>query len=176
MLSITSEAMAAAGQNYTLICTASRLQALSVTPEITWLNPAGNELDSGDEITITVLTTTNKTVARLDFNPLKASNGGQYTCRAILESNAALLPLNKTTTLSVVVQCKFSYSITSADTRQSSSTLEVFITLYVFLLFCSSSSHCNPVCITKWYHLQWKYLTPNMYSSDKCRNRHCCCC
>ena len=34
-----------------------------------------------------------------------------------------------------MVQCKFSYSNTSADARQSSSTLEVFITLYVSLLF-----------------------------------------
>ena len=119
MLSITSEGMAAAGQNYTLICTATRLQALSITPEIMWLDHAGNQLESEEGVSFSVLTTTNETIAELEFNPLKTSKGGQYTCQAILESDAALTPLNKTAAISLVVQCKFSYGNKSSDVRQS---------------------------------------------------------
>ena len=137
MLSITSEGMIVAGQNYTLICTATRQQALSVTPEIVWLDSAGNQLDSEEGITITVLTTTNETVAELEFNPLKTSKGGQYTCQAILESNAALAPLNKTATASVVVQCKFSTSSGVKRLRHYSRSIN-------YSAFCSTSLAPQP--------------------------------
>ena len=137
MLSITSEGMAVAAQNYTLICTATRQLALSVTPEVQWLDSAGNQLDSEEGITITVLTTGNETVAELDFNPLKTSNGGQYTCRAILESNAALAPLNKTATVSVVVQCKFSTLSGVKHLRHYSGSIN-------YSTFCSTSLAPQP--------------------------------
>ena len=64
-----------AGESYRLECSVT-VAGSTDQPTITWLDPMNNQITSGVETTGSMST--------LTFNPLAASDGGTYTCRATL--------------------------------------------------------------------------------------------
>lgn len=75
--------------------------ALSVTPEITWIDPNGVEVTG----LVNSSSTGNTTLysALLEFNPLMTSHNGLYTCQVTLTSATLSRPLNSTATATVAV-------------------------------------------------------------------------
>ena len=74
IVSITTSGINAAGENYSLLCSATVVGSTDV-PIITWLDSMNNTVPSG-------IVTTNGSTSTLVFNPLAASQAGTYTCSA----------------------------------------------------------------------------------------------
>ena len=53
---------------------------------VTWRGPDGQSISSGDDFTITRQATSQRVVYSLQFNPLRVSHQGQYTCEASIQS------------------------------------------------------------------------------------------
>ena len=57
-----------------------------------WLGPDNQTLSNGSGITVGVPIRTNSTVAFvLQFNPLRVSHQGEYTCQASIQSSGRLI-------------------------------------------------------------------------------------
>ena len=74
IVSITTSGNNTAGQNYSLLCSATVIGSTDL-PTITWLDSMNNTVPSG------MITTAGITSA-LTFNQLAASYAGTYTCSA----------------------------------------------------------------------------------------------
>ena len=101
-ITTSSQGIAIAGQRYTVSCMVTKQAALSVTPEITWINPNGVEVSA--QVNSSSTGNTMVSSALLEFNPLMTSHNGLYTCQVSLTSATLSLPLNSTATATVTVQ------------------------------------------------------------------------
>ena len=102
-VSTSSEGTGVAGQEYVISCSVTQQDALSVVPEITWRNPDGMEISGQTNRTNAESTTIYS--ASLEFDPLQTSHSGVYMCLVSLITSSTLsLPLNSTTTSTVIVQ------------------------------------------------------------------------
>ena len=73
------------GMEYTLNCTVNVIDRLIVQPDIQWSKIAVNtSLVEESANDISVIPIYNGNVVILTFNTLKISDGGQYTCNAVL--------------------------------------------------------------------------------------------
>ena len=74
-----------AGDEYSITCTVMEdIEGLTNSPTLQWVDPEGN-IVSGELITVDETTDTSATQT-LTFDPLRTSDGGNYTCRAMLVS------------------------------------------------------------------------------------------
>ena len=71
---------------YTLVCTVTEEEDINGVPTVNWIGPDAQTLEtsSSDDITLTRQVSGLTTMVSLHFNPLRASHGGEYTCRAVL--------------------------------------------------------------------------------------------
>ena len=93
---ITTSAVAIAGQQFNLNCVVSEtIGGLTNTPVAVW-SQDGTLLSSGNEFTVT--SSANDTVATsvLTFTSLSSSDAGVYTCSGTLESSMDLVTDDKT--------------------------------------------------------------------------------
>lgn len=101
-VSTSSEGTAIAGEVYVISCTVTKQATLSVTPDITWVDPNGVEIRGQMNSTSTGSTIISS--ASLEFDPLLASHSGVYVCQVSLTSPTLSLPLNSTASTIVTVQ------------------------------------------------------------------------
>ena len=107
MISIGSEGLPTAGNNYSLICTASVLEKLVDTAVLTvsWADAMGDVV-SEDGIDATVIAETVNTTA-LSFRPLYTSHGGRYICRASLDIPELSTSVNTSIARDVFVESEY---------------------------------------------------------------------
>ena len=86
-VSIGAQGNLLAGDMYSLMCTATELiEGLTNSPTLQWLNGTGQPFTNG-MLGDTISTNTSVTQT-LTFNSLLTSDGGEYTCEAMLQSPA----------------------------------------------------------------------------------------
>ena len=79
------EGSSVAGDEYNIICTVMEdIEGLTNSPTLQWVDPDNNTV-SGELITVDETTDTSATQT-LTFDPLRTSDGGDYTCQAMLVS------------------------------------------------------------------------------------------
>ena len=81
---ISSIGPAAAGYNFTLTCTVVVNEGLRGIPAVYWLDSSGQRISSTDDVTINALTSDQTTNVTLYFDPIRASDSGNYTCSVTL--------------------------------------------------------------------------------------------
>ena len=103
----------AAGEMYTLSCTATVVENLVVVPNIQWEYSNGSVVNSGSSFALSAMITSgNTTTHNLTFSPLRTSHGGEYTCRAIINiPSISISGLNGSQFSGVVIQSKLISSI-----------------------------------------------------------------
>ena len=101
MVAVSDEDDAVAGQTYTLICTVSAVEDLvdSTTLLITWTDSDSNTVSS-ESIGIQ----SSPRVLSLQFDPIRTSHGGQYTCAASLSIPDLPLNLNTSYMIDIIVK------------------------------------------------------------------------
>ncbi len=103
-LSIISTGSPIAGSIYDILCRATVMDGIQSTPIFTWLDPDGNRIVNGGNITVGSATATS---LPLEFGILRSSYSGEYTCRVTLYSLALQAPLIVNTSIIINVQRKF---------------------------------------------------------------------
>ena len=73
-----------AGEALTLTCTVTEEEDITGIPAVTWLDPAGQTITSGGDLTVVHQLAGLTTTLTLQFSPLRSSHSGLYTCRAEL--------------------------------------------------------------------------------------------
>ena len=93
-----------AGSKYSMTCTVT----FDLPPLVKWLDPLNNEVN-GSDVSMTTITIEewNTTTVVLQFDPLKTSHGGVYTCVSLISQPYLYKEVVKTLT----VQSKSTYSI-----------------------------------------------------------------
>ena len=113
-VSIGAQGNLLAGDMYSLMCTATELiDGLTNSPTLQWLNgqPFTNGMLGDLNSTITSVTQT------LTFSPLLTSDGGEYTCEAMVQSPAEEGGIVNSTNETVTVQSQsIVVGISSFDT------------------------------------------------------------
>ena len=115
-VSIGAQGNLLAGDMYSLTCTATELiDGLTNSPTLQWLNGTGQPFTNG-MLGDTISTNTSVTQT-LTFSPLLTSDGGEYTCEAMLQSPAVEGGIENSTTEAVTVQSQsIVVEISSFDT------------------------------------------------------------
>ncbi len=108
-LSIVPMGNPVAGTMYNILCMANLVDGIQSTPIFTWLDSNGSRIMSGNGINIESQTTNS---LPLEFNILRGSHSGNYTCRATLFSLALQMPLVATTSTILIVQSKLADVLT----------------------------------------------------------------
>ena len=104
-VSITEVGNATDGEEYSLICLASKAAGLQDTVEVEWLDSAGNAIGNLGTIMLTSENVSKDTVSlTLDFNPLYTSHGAAYVCQAVINSPALSSTLTTSGTVDVAIQ------------------------------------------------------------------------
>ena len=88
---------------YEIECLATIQEGIQSTPLFTWLNADGNRIVNGDGLTVGSPTASSLS---LEFNILRGSDAGRYTCSATLFSLALQEPLTTNSSINLNVQCK----------------------------------------------------------------------
>ena len=74
----------AAGGMFTLTCTAMELVDHSGETVVSWRDPEGQNVTSGGDFTIVRQNANQRVDYSLQFNPLRVSHSGQYTCEVAI--------------------------------------------------------------------------------------------
>ena len=94
-MALSSEDLPVAGYLYAITCTVSLTEGVSGSLQVQWLDSAGQQLMTSDDIIVgppvVVGLTTNLT---LRFNPIRLTDDGLYTCMALFTSPANTIPVN----------------------------------------------------------------------------------
>ena len=94
-----------AGYNFTLTCTVTLIEGLFGIPQVLWINSNGQQINSsGDVILNDPVTSSQSTNLTLYFDPIRTSDGGTYTCLAILPLFTLTTVLNSSATYFINVQ------------------------------------------------------------------------
>ena len=115
VVTISSSGDSTAGQSYSLQCSAGVEAGLVVGPDLVLVAPNGSEVAS--QMNTSVLSHT--------LSPLRASDGGQYTCTAtvtILEAGIAGLLSSAVETVTVASECLVLVSIPTVYTAPHNNT------------------------------------------------------
>lgn len=99
-VSISTNGNTVAGEMYDVLCEAVLEDGIQSTPFLTWLNSDGQQVMSGDGISVGPPTATS---LPLEFSVLRASHSGEYTCQATLYSLALQTPIVTTASISLDV-------------------------------------------------------------------------
>ena len=105
---------------------------LVVDPTVTWMDSEGNTRNSGTGTTLD-----------LTFDPLRTSDGGEYTCRAsITIDEISITDLSDDETQSITVQSEYTYCTTTCVCTSEGMVVCLWCTLSVYVcahqLFFSS--------------------------------------
>ena len=79
-----------AGENYTLVCTVTKIVGLTDSPSVLWRDPAGSTVVQRTGIFLDNQTFGQTTNFMLNFQPLKTSSAGEYVCLVTLPSPAIM--------------------------------------------------------------------------------------
>ena len=111
-VSAITEGVATAGQQYRITCIVTFPLGLTNPIIVQWYGSNGLIASNGGGITIseTLAYTTNIT-SSLEFNPLRASHGGQFSCRAIITSPAPPFSLTRSVDVDILVEGGLNYNI-----------------------------------------------------------------
>ena len=102
-VSIGAQGNPLAGDVYSLTCTATELiDGLTNSPTLQWLNGTGQPVTNG--MLGDAISTNTSVTQTLTFNSLLTSDGGEYTCKAMLQSPAEEGGIMNCTTETVTVQ------------------------------------------------------------------------
>ncbi len=90
-----------AGEKYSLTCTVTS----DLPHSVKWLDPNLNEVDASNTSKATYQTVLDETTSTLilNFDPLKTSHGGNYSCLSIISQ----LHVSKIENVTMIVQGKF---------------------------------------------------------------------
>ena len=100
-----------AGEMFVLTCSATVVENLVMTPDLTWVDTRGAMAGSQDDVGITSTLT-------LTFDSLRTLQGGVYSCRAVIDINSISLERSNESSQTIIVQSKSS-STTSKVTNVS---------------------------------------------------------
>ena len=111
-VTITPSGSSTAGSPYNLTCTVMVVNGLVVVPQVMWFKNGVN-VAVGNSISFAL--SANKTTLTLQFNPLRTSDGGQYSCIANVSLPViSITSLYSTLVSSLAVQSKLvSYGMIS---------------------------------------------------------------
>lgn len=103
-VSFMTEGAAIAGEQYGIFCTVAFPLGLTNPTTVHWYGSDGL-LSSGSGVTVgeTVTFATNAT-SSLEFNPLRTSHGGQFSCRATITSPAPPYNLIRSVNVDILVE------------------------------------------------------------------------
>ena len=82
-----------------LTCTATVVENLVMTPDLTWVDTRGAMAGSQDDVGITSTLT-------LTFNSLRTLQGGVYSCRAMIDIDSISLERSNESSQTIIVQSK----------------------------------------------------------------------
>ena len=99
-MSITTTGNTVAGEMYDVLCEAILDDGIQSTPFLTWLNSDGQQVTSGDGISVGPPTASS---LPLEFSVLRASHSGQYTCQVTLYSLVLQTPITASASISLDV-------------------------------------------------------------------------
>lgn len=104
-VSAMTEGVATAGQQYRIICMVIFPLGLTNSITVQWYGSNGLIASNGGGITLgeTLAYATNIT-SSLEFNPLRASHGGQFSCRATITSPAPPFSLIRSVDVDILVE------------------------------------------------------------------------
>ena len=104
-VSAMTEGVATAGQQYRIICMVIFPLGLTNSITVQWYGSNGLIASNGGGITLgeTLAYATNIT-SSLEFNPLRASHGGQFSCRATITSPAPPFSLTRSVDVDILVE------------------------------------------------------------------------
>lgn len=102
--SITTVGNEVAGAMYSIVCEAVLEQGIQSTPILTWYDSDGEQIVNRDGISVGRPTAS---TLPLEFNILRVSHSGQYTCQVTLYSLALQTPLTASTSITLNIVCKF---------------------------------------------------------------------
>ena len=102
--SITTVGNEVAGAMYSIVCEAVLEQGIQSTPIFTWYDSNGERIVNRDGISVGRPTAS---TLPLEFNILRVSHSGQYTCQVTLYSLALQTPLTASTSIILNIVCKF---------------------------------------------------------------------
>lgn len=111
-VSAITEGVATAGQQYRITCIVTFPLGLTNPIIVQWYGSNGLIASNGGGITISeTLTYTTNITSSLEFNPLRASHGGQFSCRAIITSPAPPFSLTRSVDVDILVEGGLNYNI-----------------------------------------------------------------
>ena len=97
------------GTRHTLTCNITRDPVLSIATqlEVTWLNPDNQAIPSRDyNYSITEHMDSNTLSSMLEFNYMRTSQAGPYTCMVNMTGPQLVTDYSISTTLNITVKCK----------------------------------------------------------------------
>ena len=97
------------GTRHTLTCNITRDPVLSIATqlEVTWLNPDNQAIPSHDyNYSITEHMDSNTLSSMLEFNYMRTSQAGPYTCMVNMTGPQLVTDYSISTTLNITVKCK----------------------------------------------------------------------
>ena len=113
-VSISTVGNTVAGEMYEIVCEAVLDEGIQSTPVIYWLSSGGGQLTSGGGISVGPQMATS---LPLEFNILRASHSGQYTCQVTLYSLALQTPLAASASITLNVIGKFAVLTLTKNTH-----------------------------------------------------------
>ncbi|KAL5486424.1 hypothetical protein EMCRGX_G018896 [Ephydatia muelleri] len=117
-VTITSSGSSTAGSPYNLTCTVMVVNGLVVVPQVMWFKN-GTSVTGGNG-----MISANTTTLTLQFNPLRTSDGGQYSCIANVSLPViSFTSLYNTSASSVIVQMDSNVTVNRTWTGPAGTTL-----------------------------------------------------
>ena len=111
MTSISTVGPPVAGYNFTLTCTVTQTEGLIRRPSLMWIDSNSQLVTSTGDIMINTVNSGQMINYTLQFDPIRTSDEGSYTCIAILASPALTMTINSSATYVIdVQQSKFQHS------------------------------------------------------------------
>ena len=102
-VSVSTMGTATAGESYTLTCTVmEEIVGLTNKPSLQWLNSSGDVIVGREDI---IGQTDNTAMLVLTFDPVRTSDGGDYTCEGTLESPPGMLVNDTEQMVTVLSKC-----------------------------------------------------------------------
>ena len=104
-VSAVTEGVPIAGQQYRIICMVIFPIGLTNPITVQWYGSNGLITSSGGGIILgETLTSATNITSSIEFNPLRTSHGGQFSCRATITSSAPPYNLTRSVDVDILVQ------------------------------------------------------------------------
>ena len=100
---VTTTGSAEAGQGFSFICNVAMASIFSPNPSFMWIKVGGGSVDVSEPTNNSRVTVSNSSQynSRLEFNPLRTSDGGQYKCVVSVISEGAAVNITEEINLNV---------------------------------------------------------------------------